>query len=208
MSLANLVQLVCNEGREARLEVDSGGKNGEIYFGQGNVVHAVAVGKKGEEAFGAVAGWTEGDFALEYEVATPEQTINRNWSSLLLSALHSLDEEHDARREYYEIIMGNLVTVDGVGELTITRPDGFLYACSEERQPAEAYRLAAFACAAAAEVSEALALGPFAQFVLYGDRGRIVVFGSGDECYSFSLANGADPERVGEAVRGLLKAIL
>ena len=82
MSLANLVQLVCNEGREARLDVASGGKTGEVYFGQGNVLHAAADGKVGEDAFKAVAGWTEGDFALEYEVASPEQTINRNWSSL------------------------------------------------------------------------------------------------------------------------------
>lgn len=208
MSLANLVQLVCNEGREARLEVVSAEKNGEVYFGQGNVLHAVADGKKGEEAFGVIAGWTDGDFELEYEAAAPEKTIFKNWSSLLLAALHSLDEEHDARREYYEIIMGNLVTVEGVGELTIARDDGFVYACNNAQTSPEACRFAAFVCAAAAAIGEALGFGPFNQFVLYGDRGRTVVFGFEDECYSFELANGADPERVGEAVRGLLKTIL
>lgn len=208
MSLPSLVQLVCNEGREGRLAVTAGGRTAEVYFAGGNVVHATVEGLAGEEAFTKLAAWSDGDFELAYDVAAPERTVQKNWSSLLLAALHSLDEENEARSEYYNIILGNLVTVGGINEVLITRADGEVHACNASRPVTAEGLLAALVCAVAPEVGEKLGLGAFTQFVLYGEGRPLVIFGYEEECYEFTLANGADPENVGTAVRRLLKMMV
>jgi len=208
MSLPNLVQLVCNEGREAHLRVSSAAKAGEVYFAGGAVVHATAEGLAGEAAFNALAQWPEGDFELDYGVASPARTIYKNWSSLLLAALHSLDERSDARREYYEILLANLATVEGVKEVVVASPDGSAYGASSGAASAREGLLAAFVCAVAARAGEAFGLGDFAQFVSGGEGRPIAVFGFEGECYEFSVANGADPEGVAEALQDLLRMMV
>jgi predicted regulator of Ras-like GTPase activity (Roadblock/LC7/MglB family) len=212
MSLPNLVQLVCNEGREGCLNIERGEETGEIYFSGGAVVHAAASDLEGEAAFIAITKWTDGDFSLEYDVPVPTATIDKTWSSLLLTALHELDESAEEteyiRREYYNVILGNLVTVDEVNNIVIAGTDGSVYAENSGAQSDVEGLLAAFVYAVAAELGDKFDLGGFVQFVVFSDAKPVVIIGFEKECYEFSLRNGSDPEMVGAVVRDLLKMLV
>jgi predicted regulator of Ras-like GTPase activity (Roadblock/LC7/MglB family) len=161
----------------------------------------------GEDAFHDVASWPSGDFELHYDEVTEELTIQQNWSSLLLAALHTLDETPDARRQYYEAILSNLNTVPGVAEFLIASADGAVRA-AEVEETAELEALwTAYARELAVFVGEECELGAFERLVLYGEGQPSVVLGFAEECYQFTLLNGADPEKVARDIRDLLRMV-
>jgi predicted regulator of Ras-like GTPase activity (Roadblock/LC7/MglB family) len=73
----------------------SNDKEAVIYFKEGSVVHAVVGQTSGEEAIYKILSWDEGEFVLNVGVQSPEVTIKRNWSGLLLEGAKRLDELTD-----------------------------------------------------------------------------------------------------------------
>ena len=94
ISLTNLVQMEAQSGLTGRLSVQHAGDQALIFFAEGEIVHATLGVVSGKDAFYQVLAWEEGDFELESDIATPEQTINQHWSDLLLGGLHQLDENN------------------------------------------------------------------------------------------------------------------
>ncbi|MCE1253411.1 MAG: DUF4388 domain-containing protein [Anaerolineae bacterium] len=92
ISLANLIQLNCQERKTAALALKYNDHQGELYFKDGNVVHAVFNGREGEEAAYELLSWQEGAFELKTGIEPPAVTINRGWSSLLIEGARRLDE--------------------------------------------------------------------------------------------------------------------
>jgi hypothetical protein len=84
MSPANLIQVNCQEMRSARLALTRADQSGEIYFSDGQVVHAMFGAQRGEDALYELLAWDAGTFVLERDVAAPEKTITANWNALLL----------------------------------------------------------------------------------------------------------------------------
>lgn len=87
MSLANLIQVNCQEMRSARLVLTRADQSGEIYFSDGQVAHATLGALRGEAAVYAFLQWDNGTFVLHLDQPTPEKTITATWGALLLEGM-------------------------------------------------------------------------------------------------------------------------
>jgi hypothetical protein len=74
------------------LVVRSGGYGGEIHVLDGAVANALWMDLRGEEAFYAMIGLQEGEFALDASFRPPSRVIDASTESLLLEAMRRLDE--------------------------------------------------------------------------------------------------------------------
>jgi predicted regulator of Ras-like GTPase activity (Roadblock/LC7/MglB family) len=81
------------DGKTARLVVKNNEQEALIYFEGGNVVHAVLDdAEEGEEVVYKTLHWETGTFNLESGIESPQVTITRSWSGLLLEGARRLDE--------------------------------------------------------------------------------------------------------------------
>lgn len=92
MDLTTLISILCNEGSQARLRVQRGQQEAELYFDEGNIVHIVMGKRQGEEVLYGLLKWDDGQFELERDVPAPARTVQTNWSNLVLVGMQQLDE--------------------------------------------------------------------------------------------------------------------
>ena len=92
MSLASIIQINCEERNQARLSINFLGREGTIYFKDGEMVHGEVGGIAGEEAVYALLGWEDGNFKLRMGVEAPQRSINKPWSGILLEGMRRIDE--------------------------------------------------------------------------------------------------------------------
>jgi len=92
MSLTSLISVNCNEHSRSRLRLRSHGREGMLFFEDGNVVHAMLDSHEAEAAVYELLSWEDGEFELEMHTASISRTIHAPWSSLLLDAMARLDE--------------------------------------------------------------------------------------------------------------------
>jgi hypothetical protein len=96
ISMMDLVQLKCLQGRAAALRIQTQHNQGYLYFSNEGLIHVQTDQLTGREAFFEVMQWTEGHFE-ELAKARPDQiTIHESWNNLLVEAAHRQDE---ARQE-------------------------------------------------------------------------------------------------------------
>ncbi len=93
MAISDLIQHNCQERKTAQLVIDNGMFKAELYFKNGNIVHASLGNMVGEEVVYQVLSWENGNFDLENNIDPPSKTIERSWSSLLLEGVQRLDEK-------------------------------------------------------------------------------------------------------------------
>lgn len=91
VTLAELVQLACLSGHSRVLSIRSSQGNGEIFFEQGEVVHANIEDQVGEEAFFRLMAIDGGTIALRPGSAQ-KRTVTTSWNFLLIEALRQADE--------------------------------------------------------------------------------------------------------------------
>ena len=103
MALADLIQYACMSGKTALLKVTHADRQANIYFDEGNIVHAYFEGLEGEEVIYKILHWETGVFDLETGVKPEKITINRTWSILLLEGARIIDEQksEEKRSEEY-----------------------------------------------------------------------------------------------------------
>ena len=89
MDLATLVQL--GGDKEMKIELASNGAAGEVYLGDGKVLHAEAGELKGEKAFFYMLSWEEGSFTVK-DARAPQVTVGEEIAMLLLKGAQVLDE--------------------------------------------------------------------------------------------------------------------
>ena len=92
MTLSDVIQSVCRNRNQARLSVQLHDQHAELFFADGQVVHARLGAQIGEEAVYELLTWDDGEFELETDVEPPERTITVNWPSLLLEGMRRIDE--------------------------------------------------------------------------------------------------------------------
>ncbi len=92
MSLASIIQINCEERNQALLTVRRQGREGRIYFNNGEIIHAETGELSGESAIYELLGWEDGTFQLKMGADLPEQTIHKGWSGLLLEGMRRIDE--------------------------------------------------------------------------------------------------------------------
>jgi predicted regulator of Ras-like GTPase activity (Roadblock/LC7/MglB family) len=92
MGIADLIQHNCQDRKTAQVSIRHSGRQAVLFFQDGDIVHASLDDKAGEEVVYEILQWEEGVFEMESDVKSPVQTIDRNWSSLLLEGARRLDE--------------------------------------------------------------------------------------------------------------------
>jgi hypothetical protein len=78
----------------------------EIYFNQGQARHAVYGPTTGDEAVFRVLRWTEGNFQIDFNGKSEQETTTLNTQGLLMEGLRLLDEaQRDASAEGEDVLL-------------------------------------------------------------------------------------------------------
>jgi predicted regulator of Ras-like GTPase activity (Roadblock/LC7/MglB family) len=191
MSVADLVQHACQDGKRARLWLERDGSQAEIYFSAGQVTHAVCGELSGEPAVFALLEWDRGQFRLDPEIEASERTIERSTTGLLLEGARLQDERRSTERATglsadgpirsgaegaMSAVVEALAKLDGVGGVVLVAADGVVLAHQVQGDPEKEGAVAAFVGAAAEQVGEAMSLGEFKRAVAATAGGNILVF--------------------------------
>ena len=92
MNLASIIQLNCEERNQSRLRIRRQGREGLIYFKDGEIVHAEVGTVTGDRAVYELLSWERGRFQMEPGISPPLRTVNTGWSGLLLEGMRRIDE--------------------------------------------------------------------------------------------------------------------
>jgi CheY-like chemotaxis protein len=95
--LPDLVQMLCLSHASGVLRIQHDNEPGMIWFDNGEIVHATALGKRGVEAFQVMCNWEAGAFNVDREARAAERTIEVPAIHLLLECTRLNDEERAAR---------------------------------------------------------------------------------------------------------------
>jgi hypothetical protein len=92
MGLPDMVQVLWHGRKTGALKIRSAGGAGEIHFVNGSVYNALFGNLRGEEAFYAMLGLSQGDFVLDPNFIAPQQLFQQSPEALLLEGMRRLDE--------------------------------------------------------------------------------------------------------------------
>lgn len=92
MNVIDLVQSLEMGRKSCLLTLTRDKEKCEMYFQDGQVPHAVYGSLKGDEAVFKVLRWTGGNFQIDFEGKTRQQTTTLNTQGLLMEGLRLLDE--------------------------------------------------------------------------------------------------------------------
>jgi len=90
--LSDVLQLIYIGKRTGILMVASEGKVAELYFKDGEVIHAVLGNEAGERAVYSVFNWKTGQFRFETKLISVPETITIGSQNLILEATRRIDE--------------------------------------------------------------------------------------------------------------------
>ena len=210
MSLANLIQVNCQEMRSAHLTLTANGQEGEVYLSDGQVVHAALGAHIGEEAIYEMLLWEDGAFVLDLEQPPPEKSITIGWQELLLKGMMQLPERHVTPKQ----VEGNmnpdaltqLKAIDGVSGAVISSCDGIVLGASIPESDGEnEAAVAVFLGSAASQLGQALQLDTFQHGTVALKNKRILVLEQPDRYIGLVLGENASPAIVASAATHVLK---
>jgi len=92
MSVPNLLQSITMSKMTGRLFVDTGQAASELYFQDGNLVHALAVDVVGDQALMELVTWEKGKFYFYRDEKTEQRTIQRRLDAVLMEGITLLDQ--------------------------------------------------------------------------------------------------------------------
>jgi CheY-like chemotaxis protein len=112
MNVIDLVQSLEMGRKSCLLTMTKGNNNNnnedkcEIYFSQGQVKHAAYGPITGDEAVFKVLRWTEGNFQIDFNGKSSQETTTLNTQGLLMEGLRLLDEsQRDAAAEGEDVLL-------------------------------------------------------------------------------------------------------
>ena len=93
LTTLDLIQIKCLGAATVALDFASRrGQHGQIFFKDGEIIHAETPAGRGVEAFNEIVSWREGRVTELADMPEPERTIQGNWQGLLMHAVHWADE--------------------------------------------------------------------------------------------------------------------
>jgi CheY-like chemotaxis protein len=92
MNVIDLVQSLDLGHKTCKLVLSNNGDRCEIFFADGQINHAAYGPLKGDEAVYKVLAWTAGNFQIEFNVHSSEQSTSHSTQGLLMEGLRLLDE--------------------------------------------------------------------------------------------------------------------
>jgi len=106
MNVIDLVQSLEMGRKSCLLTLTNAADKCEIYFNQGQAKHAVYGSTVGDAAVFKVLRWTEGNFQIDFEGKTPQETTTLNTQGLLMEGLRLLDEaQRDTAAEGEDVLL-------------------------------------------------------------------------------------------------------
>jgi CheY-like chemotaxis protein len=92
MNVIDLMQSLEMGRKSCQLKLNYQGDKCEVFFAEGQVKHATYGSLTGDEAVFKVLRWTGGNFELDFEGKTDQETTKLNTQGLLMEGLRLLDE--------------------------------------------------------------------------------------------------------------------
>jgi CheY-like chemotaxis protein len=92
MNVIDLMQSLEMGRKSCQLKLNNAGDKCEVFFVEGQVKHATYGSLTGDEAVFKVLRWTGGNFELNFEGKTDQETTKLNTQGLLMEGLRLLDE--------------------------------------------------------------------------------------------------------------------
>jgi len=92
MNVIDLMQSLEMGRKSCQLKLNHEGDKCEVFFVEGQVKHATYGALSGDEAVFKVLRWTGGNFELNFEGKTDQETTKLNTQGLLMEGLRLLDE--------------------------------------------------------------------------------------------------------------------
>jgi CheY-like chemotaxis protein len=92
MNVIDLLQSLELGRKTCSLTLTNGNEQCDCYFSEGQINHAAYGRLKGDEAVFKVLTWTSGNFQINFEGQSSDQTITRSTQGLLMEGLRLLDE--------------------------------------------------------------------------------------------------------------------
>jgi hypothetical protein len=92
MNVIDLMQSLEMGRKSCQLKLNYAGEKCEVFFVEGQVKHASYGSLLGDEAVFKVLRWTGGNFELNFEGKTDQETTKLNTQGLLMEGLRLLDE--------------------------------------------------------------------------------------------------------------------
>jgi len=92
MNVIDLMQSLEMGRKSCQLSLNNEGEKCEVFFVEGQVKHATYGSLVGDEAVFKVLRWTGGNFQLNFEGKTDQETTKLNTQGLLMEGLRLLDE--------------------------------------------------------------------------------------------------------------------
>jgi hypothetical protein len=103
MNVMDLLQSLDMGHKTCSLVLSNNGDKCQLYFTDGQINHATYGDLKGDEAVYKVLLWTGGNFEIDFNGSSQEQTTTRSTQGLLLEGLRLLDEStRDAEENVLE----------------------------------------------------------------------------------------------------------
>jgi predicted regulator of Ras-like GTPase activity (Roadblock/LC7/MglB family) len=205
MPLATLVETNCRALHSARLSVSSRGQQGYLYFSDGEVVHVALGNLSGEAALHQMLQWTEGNFVLENEVGSPEHTIHRPWSELLLEAMQLQADWHPpvkGKAAVESSTLARLKQIEGVAGVVSAGADGSVLEAEVPSGNGEVEAaMTVFLATLGSEIGQSLQVGPFEHGVITQTKLRVLVLQQREGYLGLLLNLEASPAMVLSAVR-------
>ena len=94
LTTLDIIQIKCLARATVALEfIGDHGRQGRLYFKDGEILHAETGALLGVEAFNEIVGWSGGQVIEIAGGSTPSRTIEGNWQTLLMNAVHWVDEQ-------------------------------------------------------------------------------------------------------------------
>lgn len=94
MNVMDLLQSLDMGHKTCALTLNNNGDRCQMFFSDGQINHAIYGDLKGDDAVFKVLSWTGGNFEINFNGSSAEQTVTRSTQGLLLEGLRLLDESN------------------------------------------------------------------------------------------------------------------
>jgi predicted regulator of Ras-like GTPase activity (Roadblock/LC7/MglB family) len=206
LSLANLIQLNCQEMNEVKILLTYLGKEGIIYCSRGNLVHAESGSLSGVEAVYELLSWKTGSFHVESSTPPAKPTIKQNYDRILMEAMQRIDEGELSMEEKLSKLAHDLSEMNTVSGAIIVARDGTVLADVVEANAEKEGAVAVFLGNAADQIGDTLALGAFDWGVTSLGQERMLVMETPDFFVGLQLTEKASPSMLASKVAEALAA--
>lgn len=92
LAVVDLIQHHCLDRNNVCVQLRNGRDRADLFFKNGNLVHATMADEEGEEVVYQVMHWEEGTFEDRADLEAPTISITRGWTGLLLEGARRYDE--------------------------------------------------------------------------------------------------------------------